>query len=178
MKRKIVKNKRSPVAVICSALGTALLMILILICVPFTLPKLLDYQAYTVISGSMEPAISTGSLVYVKNILPQEAEAGDVIAYYGGRDSNAIITHRVVENRVVMGQFITKGDANQTEDMNPVEYDNFIGRVEVIIPEIGVLAQILTSMEGKIVTGGVIGLAIVLHLLASALDRFGKNIKV
>ena len=38
-------------------------------------------------------------------------ERSDIdIAFYGGKDTNAIITHRVVENRVVMGEFITKGE--------------------------------------------------------------------
>ena len=155
---------------ICSALGTALLIMLIVLCIPFTLPRFVEYQAYTVISGSMEPAIPVGSLVYIKEMEPENVLKGDIIAYYGGRDSNAIITHRVVENRVIMGEFITKGDANRTEDMNPVSYRNFIGRVEVSVPALGVAAQSLTGYEGKIAAGCLIGLAVVLHLLASFFD--------
>ena len=158
-------------AVICSALGTALLIILIVLCIPFTLPKVLNYQAYTVVSGSMEPVIPVGSLVYVKEIPPQEAAAGEVIAYYGSRDNNVIITHRVLENRVIMGQFITKGDANQTEDMNPVKYDHFIGKVTVCIPHGGIAAQILTSWNGKLAAGGMICVAMLLHLLAAVWDK-------
>lgn len=119
----------------------------------------------------MEPAIPTGSLVYIKGMEAKDVQAEDVIAFYGGRDTNAIITHRVVENRVVMGEFITKGDANQTEDMNPVDYDALIGRVEWSIPKLGVLAQFLTSVEGKTAAASMIGLAVVLHILAMALDR-------
>lgn len=165
------KNKKSPVSVICSVLGTALLILLIISCIPLTVARMFGYQIYTVISGSMEPAIPTGSLVFIKDMEPQDVEENDAIAYYGGRDSNAIITHRVVENRVVMGEFITKGDANQTEDMNPVDYDNFLGRVEKSIPQVGIFAQMLTSMEGKITAACVIGLALVLHLLAAVFDR-------
>jgi len=169
LKRK--RNRKSPVCTICSALGTALLIILIILCIPFTLPRFMDYQAYTVISGSMEPAIPVGSLVYIKSMEPEEVQQNDVIAYYGGRDSNAIITHRVVENRVVMGEFITKGDANQTEDMNPVSYEHFIGRVELHIPQLGIVAQLMTGQEGKIAAGCLIGLAVVLHLIAAVLER-------
>lgn len=165
------KSKKSPVCAVCSTLGTAILIILILLCIPFTVPRLLGYQAYTVISGSMEPSISVGSLVYIKSVDPEAVAAGDVIAFYGGRDSNAIITHRVVENRVIMGEFITKGDANETEDMNPVSYEHFLGRVEMSIPELGVIAQLLTSGEGKIAAGCMIGLAVVLHLLAAVLEK-------
>lgn len=171
------KMKKSPVSAICSSLGTILLVLLIVACIPFTLPRILNYQAYTVISGSMEPAIETGSLVYIGPVEPQDVEAEDVIAFYGGRDSNAIITHRVVENRVIMGEFITKGDANQTNDMNPVPYDELIGRVELTIPKFGVLAQMMSGMQGKIAAGSAIGLAIVLHLIAAWTDKVKEKNK-
>lgn len=165
------KNKKSPVSAICSALGTILLIIIILCCIPLTVPRALGYELYTVISGSMEPEIPVGSLVFIKEADPQFVEVDDVIAFYGGKDTNAIITHRVVENRVVMGEFITKGDANQTNDMNPVAYEELIGSVELSIPKVGGLAQMLTSMTGKIAAACMIGVAVIFHLLAALLDK-------
>ena len=132
---------------------------------------MMGYEMYNVISGSMEPAIPTGSLVFVKGVEASSVEAEEVIAFYGGHDSNAIITHRVVENRVVMGEFITKGDANEDVDMNPVTYQELIGRVELTIPMLGVLAQFLTSVTGKIVAAGAIVVAIILHVLAAVFER-------
>lgn len=171
------KMKKSPVSVICRSLGTILLVVLIVACIPFALPKVLGYEAYTVISGSMEPEITTGSLVYVASVKPQDVQVEDVIAFYGGRDTNAIITHRVVENRVIMGEFITKGDANQTNDMNPVFYDELIGRVELTIPKFGVVAQMLSGTVGKIAAGSLIGVAIVLHMIAALVDRTNEEKK-
>lgn len=168
-------SKSSPVSVVCSTLGTLLLITLILACIPLTLPRVFGYQLYTVISGSMEPAIPVGSLVYIKEVEPREVVEDDVIAFYGGYDTNAIITHRVVENRVIMGELITKGDANATNDMNPVEYDNFIGRVELSIPMIGEAAQMLTSLEGKIAAASVIGFAVIMHLRAAIFDSGRKK---
>lgn len=168
---KARENKKSPVSAMCSALGTAILILLIVTCIPFTVPKLLGYRAYTVISGSMEPEIPTGSLVYIKATEPHEIQVKDVIAYYGGRDINAIITHRVVENSTAKRQFITKGDANRTQDMNPVAYSNVIGRVELTIPKLGVIAQVLTSFAGKVACVCMIGVALLLHWLAALLDR-------
>jgi len=165
------ENKKSPVSVLCSALGTALLILLIVVCVPLTGPKLLGYQTYTVISGSMEPDIPVGSIVYVKGMEPGRIQVKDVIAYYGGRDADAVITHRVMENCSEKGEFITKGDANLTEDMNPVKYKDLIGRVELVIPKLGILAQFLTGLEGKITAGCMIGLSVILHLLAGILDK-------
>jgi len=165
------KNKRSPVAAVCSALGTLLLIVLIIFCIPLSVPQLFGYELYTVISGSMEPEIPVGSLVFIKATDPADAKPEDVVAFYGARDSAAIITHRVVENHVVTGELITKGDANQTNDMNPVEYANFIGTVVRSIPKLGAAAQMMTSFEGKVAAGGVIGLAVILHAIAVIVDR-------
>lgn len=172
------RHKKSPVAAICGALGTALLIALVLFCIPLTVPRIFGYHIYSVVSGSMEPAIPVGSLVYIQEGAPEDMQEDDVIAFYGARDSNAIITHRVVENRVVMGEFITKGDANQTEDMNPVPYSNFIGKVVLSIPVMGGLAQMLTSMTGKLIAVFVIGIALILEVTASVLDRKRYGTKV
>lgn len=165
------ENKKSPVAVVCSALGTVLLIIIILICLPLTVPRVLGYNIYTVISGSMEPAIPTGSLVYVKGVAPAEVKEDDVIAFYGARDSSAIITHRVVANSEIMGEFITKGDANKTKDMNPIPYADYIGRVELSVPVLGGIAQTFTSLAGKIAAASIVGLAVLLEIIGAALEK-------
>ena len=50
------QKKKNPVATVCSLLGTILLIVLILGCIPLTVPKAFGYNIYTVISGSMEPS--------------------------------------------------------------------------------------------------------------------------
>ena len=165
------KTKKSAGAVLCRSLGTILLAALVLVCLPLTVPRLFGYHIYSVVSGSMEPAIPTGSLVYIRETAPEDVEAEDVIAFYSSADSASIITHRVVENRVLMGEFITKGDANQTEDMNPVPYSNLIGKVVRSFPEIGAMAQILTGKEGKFIAAGVIAAALFLQGMASLLEK-------
>lgn len=169
-----MKNKRSrrnPFAAICSVLGTILLILVIVACIPLTVPRLMGYQLYTVVTGSMEPEIPVGSMVYVKSIVPKEIKEKDVIAFYGGRDTNAIITHRVIDNNVISGQITTKGDANKTEDMNPVSYSDVIGIVEYTIPKAGALAQTFTSAQGKIAAASVVGAAVLLHIVASLFER-------
>lgn len=166
-----MKNKKNPVAVICSSLGTVLLIVIILICLPLTVPKAMGYQVYSVVSGSMEPSIPTGSLVYITETAPSEVQEGDVIAFYGGADASSVITHRVVENRTFMGEFVTKGDANEDADMNPIPYSQFIGSVSLSIPVLGAVAEILTGTAGKAAAVSVIGLALVLQLAASLLAK-------
>lgn len=168
------KNARQRLSSILSALGTILLVLLVLSCLPLTLPKLFGYHIYSVVSGSMEPAIPVGSLVYIQEMEPGEAEEGEIVAFYGARDSASIITHRVVENRPMMGELITKGDANPENDMNPVPYENFIGKVVRRIPGAGKAAEVFTSASGKALAGGVIAAAVILQLLAAAIGA-GKQ---
>ena len=65
-------NRKSPGAAICSALGSFLLIALIALCLPLTAPKAFGYHIYTVISGSMEPAVPVGSLVYIESVEPED----------------------------------------------------------------------------------------------------------
>ena len=58
------KERKSPVAVLCSALGTVLLILLVALCLPLTLPRVMGYDIYTVVSGSMEPAIPQREVLY------------------------------------------------------------------------------------------------------------------
>lgn len=152
-------------------LGTGLLLLLVLVCLPLTLPRVFGYHIYSVVSGSMEPEIPVGSLLYIKETKPEGMAAGEVIAFYGMGDAGAIITHRVVENRVVMGELITKGDANEKEDVRPVPYANVIGTVVQAIPGAGSAAELITSRKGKWLAAGAVGAAVVLQMMGGWLGR-------
>lgn len=147
---------------LCNITGGLLLILVILLCIPLTIPRLFGCEIYHVISGSMEPAIPTGSVVYVKETDASEIQKNDVIAFYSSEDTGAIITHRVVQNRVVSGEFITKGDANEKEDVTPVSYERFIGKVVVSIPFLGGILTIISGTSGKIFVGSLIVIALIL----------------
>ena len=70
-----------------------------------------------------------------------------------------------------MGEFITKGDANAENDMNPVTYEQYVGKMVRSIPKVGGIVQTITVGSGKTVLKCVIGLAIVLQVLAAVLNR-------
>lgn len=163
-------NKKK-IAHICSVIGTVLLIILIISCLPLTLPKAFGYQMYTVISGSMEPALPVGSLVYVKYQEPESIEKKDIIAFYGSNESSSMITHRVVYNKKLSGEFVTKGDANKEKDMNPISYNQYMGKVVLMIPVIGGVAQTLTTGSGKIVLFSFIGLILLLEIFGNILQK-------
>ncbi|MFR5116682.1 MAG: signal peptidase I [Eubacterium sp.] len=112
--------------------------------VPLIVPKTMGYQLYTVVSGSMEPAVPTGSLVYIKDVEPGDIETGDIIAFYGS-DAQGIHHHIAWYLTVnAMGEFITRGDANAENDMNPVTYEQYVGKMVRSIPKVGGIVQTMS----------------------------------
>lgn len=110
-------------------------LLVILIVISF-LPIPGNYKLLIVESGSMEPAIQTGSVVVVK---PAESyQSGDVITFQD-RGKKKTTTHRIVDLEVVSGEvrYITKGDANNAEDTNRVFDSKILGKVLVDVPYLG-----------------------------------------
>jgi signal peptidase I len=161
-----VKIRKGGAPLVCSILGVLILVSVILFCVPLSVPRLLGYEIYNVVSGSMEPALPVGSLVYVKTIAPETVAQGDIIAYQSG---DSVITHRVLTNRLVEGEFVTKGDANDEADFTPVPYGSLLGRVVYHIPYLGSVLFLYTSTWGKVYVAGFAVCGVLLNLLASQL---------
>lgn len=174
-----MKTKKASkiVSKILSLLGQILLILVILVCIPLTVPNIFGYGTYNVVSGSMEPAIKTGSLVYVKKIEPAQVAVGDVIAFYSPNNTEMVITHRVVDNQSAEAQFITKGDANETEDTTPIPYTHLIGKVEVTIPYMGNLLAGFVSENGKIAVVGVVAVSVLLQIISSLISKIGEKKK-
>ncbi len=162
---------RKKVSALLCITGTVLLVLVILLCIPVTLPRMMGYEIYAVVSGSMEPEMPVGSLVYVKGEEAAEIAEGEVIAFYSSVDAGSVITHRVVENRVVSGEFITKGDANEKEDMLPVPYGNLIGRAVFTLPGAGVLSEMLASGPGRVAAACLIPAGILFSMAGGYLAK-------
>lgn len=147
--------------------GIMLILAVIFLCSALVLPGIFGWHMYHVISGSMEPALKVGSLIYIHEDLPEDVKEDDIIAFYSSSEEGSIITHRVVKNNVVSGNFRTKGDANDSEDPMPVDYDFYIGRVKFSLPYMGELLMIMTSLHGKIAAVCVVALGVILNLTGS-----------
>lgn len=91
----------------------------------------------TVMSGSMEPGIKTGSVAVISKKITdfKDIGKGDVITFEIG---NSLVTHRVVE--ITEDGIITKGDANNSEDSWIVTEDIFYGKQLFSVPIIGYIA--------------------------------------
>lgn len=168
------KKKHSWPASLCSIFGLVLLLLVVALCLPLTVPRFLGYELYAIVSGSMEPAIPIGSVVYAKGADPAAIQPGDVVVFYGGHDSTTVITHRTVENHQQEQELITKGDANDGNDMLPIAYSNVIGRVELSIPILGFLLPLVAGMSGKIYLAGILGAGVLFRILGSRLREQGE----
>ncbi|KAJ7820108.1 signal peptidase I [Mycena olivaceomarginata] len=99
-----------------------------------------------VLSGSMEPGIYRGDLLFLSNNMPQNYVTGDITVYQVTGEAITIV-HRVVETHNGPGAsshlFLTKGDNNDIGDVSlyqgleRLERKHVIGRVRGIIPLVG-----------------------------------------
>ena len=160
------KRKSNAPSVICTVLGIVFLVVVVAACMPMVLPKVLGMSAYDITSGSMEPTIPVGSLIVVEPGDAAEIQVDDVIAY---SSDESVVAHRVVENHVVDGQIITKGDANEVVDALPVEYSSVIGKVVLHVPIIGDYMNVLSGLVGKLYLIGVAIIGVLFLILGSRL---------
>ena len=112
----------------------------------------LGYQPFTVMSGSMQPAIRTGDLVIDEHIAPLEARRGDVVTFVDPTDRRRLITHRVRHLRRQGSRvaFVTKGDANNTVERWSVPVEGRIGRVALRVPKLGYAAAWSRGPYGRL----------------------------
>ena len=110
-------------------------------------------KPYIIYSGSMEPAIKTGSVVFSvpqKTYLP-----GDIITYAQNNDKKNPVTHRISFKLYpdgVNGQpvYLVSGDANNNFDKPQVTDEQIIGKVVFHLPYLGYAADFAKKPQGFI----------------------------
>jgi len=105
-----------------------------------------EYRTFSVRSGSMEPAISTGDIIIVKK--EEGYQVNDIITFVNEEDR--IITHRIIKDNVQNENYITQGDANATSDEDEVSDRQIVGRVQAVIPRLGFLVAFGQTKAGFI----------------------------
>ena len=132
-------------------------------------PVFIGYQLKSVLSGSMEPGIRTGSIITVK---PAENTSsyrkGDVITFL--EEDNKLITHRIVEvlknGSGVM--YKTKGDNNDGPDMNPVLPQNVVAEYTGwTIPYVGYFSSFAQSKNGNVILLIIPGVLLLIYSVIS-----------
>ena len=102
-------------------------------------------QSFVVLSGSMEPKIPAGSIIFTQK--SQSYKIGDVISY---RNGNSTVTHRIIHGEVNNNSFsyYTKGDANNSIDSEVVAQKDVLGKSIFFVPLVGKFVLFLKSFPG------------------------------
>ena len=121
---------------------------------------------YVVASGSMIPVLQVYDVIVIQGHEPfEEIEIGDIIVFNRPSDHNRVIVHRVVsitdnEPREIR----TQGDANPASIPGtdfPITEEEYIGKVEHILPQVGYVTQVLKPPTNYIIIVIVVGVMIV-----------------
>lgn len=160
-----------------NAVSSVLVALVVLLAVLLVGVRLVGFQVFTVLSGSMEPTYHTGALIYVKKVDPYTIQVGQPITFLLTEDT--VATHRVVE--IVKDEtdpnvirFRTKGDANEVEDGSLVHYKNVIGVPVFSIPYLGYVADFIQHPPGTYIAIAAGAILLLLVLLPDLLHG-GKD---
>lgn len=109
-----------------------------------------NIKLLTVLSGSMEPSVHTGSLIFIKPT--NNYKVGDIVTRKTS-DAKVTVTHRISEKKVIDGKtiFNTKGDANNSDDNEKVTPEMIVGRVFLNIPYLGYAVGFAKTKHGLII---------------------------
>ena len=129
------------VVIIAIVLSVAALFLVSLVPIPGNI------EVKIVKSGSMEPNIHTGSIVVIE---PRTSYSiGEVITFGADTKTDIPTTHRIAKVNPSTGStgspqagsgqatYVTKGDANEDPDPNPVQQSEIIGEVVYTLPYAG-----------------------------------------
>ena len=121
-------------------------------------------KARIVLTGSMEPVISTGDIIVTTPITRKVPQVGDVIAYQAKRfngENVAVFSHRIISGDLQSG-FVVKGDANKSPDNQKPAAPDILGVVIFVIPFLG---NILTPKALFLLVPCIFGLWLILDAM-------------
>jgi signal peptidase len=156
----------------------------------------MGFNFFAVTSGSMEPTIPTGALVYTGKYKLEDLKKGDVITYRKVNPETkeiAVVTHRIdevkkdelkqnieengkkAEKTTLTYAFKTKGDANNVADSYEVNPSEIIGLYKWHVPKIGYISIFAQKPQGFILLVIVPAVILILWEVVSLVVHFKKH---
>lgn len=106
--------------------------------------------------------IEVGDLIFTRKVDTKDLKVGDVISYM---ENSSVVTHRIIgvnsENGAL--SFTTKGDANNTQDTDPVPAEKVVGRFGTRVPALGDFIYFLQKPLGMALFIGVPVLTFIIY---------------
>jgi len=176
------KKKRNIFRTIWTIIINTVLVFLILIGILVAIsliPIKGNYQILAVMSGSMAPTIPVGGLVVVKP--ESDYKVNDIITFKSPNATRTkdYTTHRLVEIKDVDGKktFITKGDANKTNDTETVDPASVVGKEISSIAGVGYLLGYIKTLPGLMIIVIVPAVIIIYEEVRKIKDEAGSIIE-
>lgn len=133
-----------------SVYGKLIILIILSPFIAYGLAQLAPgFGAFIVQSGSMEPEIMTGGVIFTAATTAEEIHVGDTITY---EDGDLYTTHEVIDKGTSENQttFKTKGIANEAADPGRINAEEVVGKKLFSIPYLGYIITLIGSDIGKI----------------------------
>jgi signal peptidase len=152
---------------IAAIAGVALLVLSTLVPIPG------NFAIKIVKSGSMEPAIKTGSIVVD---FPQKSyNVGDVVTFGADTKTQIPTTHRIVAisdgpNPI----YTTKGDANNAPDQSETHLSDIHGKVVLTVPYLGYVLDFARKPLGFALLVGVPAVLVILEEIGKIVREVQK----
>jgi signal peptidase I len=162
---------------------SVVLFLAITVATMLLLPSILGFKRYVIESGSMEPAIKVGSVVYSKPADEGDLYVGDVITYEPPPDSgiNRLVTHRLysiqpgADHRRI---FRTKGDANSRPDPWTFHLESGqAAREELTVPYLGYVYLALSVPWVRLLIIVIPAILIIVITLVSLWRETGREVE-
>ena len=139
------------------------LTLIFIISITFIGARAFGIESFVVMSGSMEPTIHTGALVFVDTKAKYDSIGlNDIVVFDANPDTlidgessgkSMRVIHRIVqkvENTETNGkEYVTKGDNNESNDSVTVTPNTFIGKELFSIPSLGFAIQFMNKYNIK-----------------------------
>ncbi len=112
------------------------------------IPKSTGATPLTVLTSSMEPGLSPGTVVIVRPVDANALQIGDVVTYQMESGDAKVVTHRIlsiISNSEGSRSFIVQGDNNSLPDDDPVLAEQIHGRLWYAVPFVGYVNNVITE---------------------------------
>ena len=129
------------------------------------IPSVFGKSLLVIATPSMSGSIDAGDAIIIEK--RDSYEVGDVITYFPATD-NVSVTHRIV--RIEGEKYYAKGDANESEDPDPIFITQIAGKMTKRIPKIGIIIEWLRTWQGIAFTLAVGAVVIALIMVAEQDD--------
>jgi len=123
--------------------------------------NIFGYSFFEVTTGSMANTLEINDIVIVK--ITKDVKENDIITFLY---KDEIITHRVIKKTEDI--LYTQGDANNEKD-KPINKEDVIGKVTLIIPKLGIWIKVFSDMKV------IISILITIALFGAALSDNKKE---